>query len=281
MATVYYGETDRTRGIFTYSTSMTDTQFTITVKSELQFKSYYNSGYRIRASFNNNGNITYPVAAQKTGYAPQIYNDFTTAITTKEYSVTYSRQSSVRTITIGSEYYGEKVGSYYAGGKSGSTTVTITIPPIVEQSGQLILTYNANGGEVIGTPSQDIYTLTDTIPASSFRNLYNISSFGLQRAGYHIDSRAEWNTKADGTGENIDQDLPDNWTGSLLAEKFGVDLSTGNKNVTLYANWKENTASSCYLSGRLAELYLKDSNGEWRLSEIYFKIEDDIWKKCQ
>ena len=113
---------------------------------------------------------------------------------------------------------------------------------------------------------------------NTYFNNFSLPSSSPTRTGYTF---AGYNTKADGTGEDIDQDLPDNWTGSLLAEKFGVDLSTGNKNVTLYANWKENTASSCYVLGRLAELYLKDSNGEWRLSEIYFKTEDDIWKKCQ
>jgi len=141
MATTYYGETDRTRGLLTYSTSQTETEFTLTARTQLQAKSYGYSGYRLNTKFAGT------TVSTKLSHVPGIYASWTTAIDTGDYSKTYSRTHSAQSVVVKSEYYGEGTGDYYAGGKSGDTSVTITIPA----KSSYTVSYNANGGS--GAPA--------------------------------------------------------------------------------------------------------------------------------
>ena len=64
-------------------------------------------------------------------------------------------------------------------------------------------------------------------------NYNNSSSVNIVKAGYIGKSGAQWNTKADGSGTSYNQA-----TATYDANNFGgVDLSTGDKTVTLYVNW--------------------------------------------
>ncbi len=65
-------------------------------------------------------------------------------------------------------------------------------------------------------------------------NYNNSSAINFKRTGYYIESRAEWNTKPDGTGTSFDQ-AKTNYSANTFA---GCDLSKGDQVVTLYANWK-------------------------------------------
>lgn len=127
--------------------------------------------------------------------------------------------------------------------KSCTMSFTNTISGV---DNQLTITYNGNGG----TQSGSSYTLPYTSTAyyssnyNSTNGLFDIATFGLSKSGYHINSGSEWNTKADGTGYTINQAT--SYTGKTLAAAVGLDLSTGNKSVTFYANWKPDTYTISY-----------------------------------
>lgn len=158
MASVNYGETDRTRGVLTYSTSQTETQVTVTARTQLQAKSYGYSGYRLNTKYAG------ATVSTKLSYVPSIYTSWTTCIDTGDYSKTYTRTHSAQSVVVKSEYYGEGTGDYYAGSKSGDYSVTISIPAKASYT----ITYNANSGS--GAPSaqtkwygEDL-TLSSTVP---------------------------------------------------------------------------------------------------------------------
>ena len=67
----------------------------------------------------------------------------------------------------------------------------------------------------------------------------NPGSLFLERPGYTLETRC-WNTKADGTGISVDWKQAFD-TGNDLANALGLDLSTGSKTITLYAEWTPNT----------------------------------------
>lgn len=119
---VYYGQTDRTRGYLSYTITTYDDKVAIQVISLLDFITYSKSGYRLNSLINGE------VVATKTGYAPEAYSDWKTCIKTDSYTQEFAREFSEYTVQIGSNYDGEVVGGYNAGGKDGSTTITITIP---------------------------------------------------------------------------------------------------------------------------------------------------------
>ena len=155
MAEVYYGETDRTKGLLTYETTQTETEFTIVARSQLQAKTYYQSGYRINTKLSN------AVVSTKLGYASQLYTNFTTFLDTGDYSKVYSKTHSAQSIVLKSEYYGEATGGYVAGTKSGDHSVTISIPA----KSSYTISYNANGGS--GAPSSQTKWYGETLTLSS------------------------------------------------------------------------------------------------------------------
>ena len=162
MATTYYGETDRTRGVLTYSTSQTETEFTLTARTQLQAKSYGYSGYRLNTKFAGT------TVSTKLSHVPGIYTSWTTAIDTGDYSKTYSRTHSAQSVVVKSEYYGEGTGDYYAGGKSGDTSVTITIPAKASYT----VSYNANGGS--GAPASQTKWYGENLTLQSKLRLFGM-----------------------------------------------------------------------------------------------------------
>lgn len=117
------------------------------------------------------------------------------------------------------------------------------------------IVYNANGGTIADSPhnyNNSQYfklsgstvqksTTVDGTYSSPFHtinynnnvNLYNVSTFNITRAGYHIDGATAWNTAANGTGTSYNQDTDYSWG------TFGA--SSGDSTKTLYVNWKGNS----------------------------------------
>ena len=93
------------------------------------------------------------------------------------------------------------------------------------------VTYNANGGS--GAPSSQTKKYTEALTLSSTKP---------KRSGYTFQS---WNTKADGSGTTY---LP------------GASYTT-NANVTLYAQWKSNSCSHTYDSGKITTAATCKSTG--------------------
>ena len=209
MAEVYYGETDRTKGLLTYETTQTETEFTIVARSQLQAKTYYQSGYRINTKLSN------AVVSTKLGYASQLYTNFTTFLDTGDYSKGYSKTHSAQSVVLKSEYYGEATGGYIAGTKSGDHSVTISIPA---KSSYTIL-YNANSGS--GAPSSQTKWYGETL---------NLSSTVPTRTNYTFRG---WATSSSAT----------------TAQYQAGGTYTANSAATLYAVWELNGYTVQYNRG--------------------------------
>ena len=116
---------------------------------------------------------------------------------------------------------------------------------------KLTIQYNMNGGSLASThgstvsddgtyvllnSSRTIHTINygESLPSGGLSDLNSASLINLEKIGYHIDASAAFNTKADGTGDTFNQ------TTAYAASDFD-DISSGNKTIVLYANWKANT----------------------------------------
>lgn len=87
-------------------------------------------------------------------------------------------------------------------------------------------------------------TLSTTGNINSNVDCHNVTTSGygggLKKAGYHVNAGAEFNTKADGTGVNVNQDNGSTNVPSVYRINGNANL-TDNKTITLYVNWKPNT----------------------------------------
>lgn len=198
MAEKIYGETDRTRGRLIYNTSYSDTQAQIKVQGVLDAKSYGYSGYRVNATISGN-------TVTKLGYVPSVTTSWQQAIATSEYTKTINKTHASQTISIGASYAGEydPESMYNAGSKSGSTSVSLTIPAKTSY----VISFNANGGS--GAPGNQTKWYGESLTLSSTKPT---------RTGY---SFVKWNTKSDGSGTSYNSSAS----------------YTTNANATLYAQW--------------------------------------------
>lgn len=161
MASIIYGTTDRTQGVLNYSISQSNTQVTITISSQLQAKTYRQSGYRIDSIIDGS------VVDTALGYASRSYENFTSFLDTGNFSKTFDRGKADYAVVIGSSYYGETVSGYNPGPKAGNVSENIVIPALQSY----IITYNANGGENPPQPQIKEYNqpliITETQPTKS------------------------------------------------------------------------------------------------------------------
>lgn len=146
-------------------------------------------------------------------------------------------------------------------GQSDSTLVPTTLNPKIKDGNCSVTLYaqwvpntlnvyfNANGGSI----SSDTYTLSSNLVYTksdssklcqkwTYNNakdngLYNASTFGLTKTGYHF---IGWGTSASG-GTIFDDDDT-----TVTPVKLCSDLKNGSKNITLYAQWAPNTATVYY-----------------------------------
>lgn len=140
------------------------------------------------------------------------------------------------------------------------------------QAYKLTVTYNCNGATSIKYEgkSQDItsYVITQTFNYGTkyntgLSNGNNLSYLYCTKTGHHFTEydyiqdadgntgiSGAWNTKADGSGIsekwNPDFDEQSKYYGEYLAGKFGLDLSTGDKEITLYYEWEANKLTVHY-----------------------------------
>ena len=107
-----------------------------------------------------------------------------------------------------------------------------------------LVTHNGNDSFLRGVYEGKVGAINETtLAATSGLHNYNSTSYiNLFRTGYHVNSGTEWNTKSDGSGTSYNQTV-----GTYDANGFaGADLTTGDKTVTIYVNWKIDTYSIKY-----------------------------------
>ncbi|MBQ6629317.1 MAG: hypothetical protein IJH65_10960 [Methanobrevibacter sp.] len=152
---------------------------------------------------------------------------------------------------------------------------------------QLTVKYSANGGTINTGTGTTRYRVSSDIVQSSTNsgstwadltltsgtqgnwNLHNLvnqtTSYdgGIVRAGYGVETGAEYNTKADGTGNDINMESGST-NAATIYRMNGNAYLTADKTITLYVNWKRKDVAKVYVNGswQLAPLkvYL---NGSW------------------
>lgn len=116
--------------------------------------------------------------------------------------------------------------------------------------------YNANGGSIKSNPSRDISSYKHNWDyETGAKNPINASSFGLYKTGYHF---VGWNTKPDGSGKDFDEG-----TDYEMLE-YAPNLKTGNRTVTLYAQWETAVGTIKYHSngGTIKGNLYENENGK-------------------
>ena len=83
---------------------------------------------------------------------------------------------------------------------------------------------------------------TTAVSTQEYPNLVNVATFRAQKTGYHTLYTKAYNTKADGTGLDINQEYSANSTENpaTLKRLNGGTAPTQSKTVTLYVNWLAN-----------------------------------------
>ena len=124
----------------------------------------------------------------------------------------------------------------------------------VWKANTLSVVYNSNGATLIKSQGNvideatlatipQIINYTDSYPDGLW-NGNNANALFLEKTGYSFKSTS-WNTKADGTGISLDWNMGFD-SGKDLGNALGVDFSSGNKTVTLYAVWVPITTTLYY-----------------------------------
>lgn len=157
----------------------------------------------------------------------------------------------------------------YALSASYTANAAVTLYP-VWTAYQLTVQYNANGGTITtgtgttrfrvssnivqrSTDSGSTWsnlTATGTIETTEI-NLHNITSTsgtydsGVLRTGYHVVNNAEFNTKADGTGNDIAEDTGSTNPATVYRINGNANL-TADKTITLYVKWVKDTYTISY-----------------------------------
>lgn len=99
----------------------------------------------------------------------------------------------------------------------------------------LTVQYDANGGRGGRNAPQNILGFFNRWSyLTAARDPEDFATFELSRVGYSKKVGAEWNTRADGKGKSFAENKTYNMT------DYAPDLTTGNRTVTLYAQWEPN-----------------------------------------
>lgn len=110
----------------------------------------------------------------------------------------------------------------------------------------LTVKYDANGGYAENTPNNIFSFVNQWTFGTGKKDPANMSSFGLTRTGYTRKDGAEWNTKANGAGRSLDQDIKYELT------DYEPDIVNGSRETVLYAQWTPNVYAVT-LDNRLKE----------------------------
>ncbi len=220
MATVYTADIDHFRGYMTYSTSSTNTTYTVTISYGVAIYSGASSG-----SYDSN----YKYAALVWSGAASGSKAYTGTNATVSYSSpTYSLGSQTITVTKGTSSKTLTVTVYAATSSTGSNnqgkTVTFTIPALAKYT----VSYSANGGS--GAPSSQTKYYGKTLTLSSTKPT---------KTGYTFSKwKATDNTLYSAGGsytKNEATTLTAQWTANkytLTYNANGGNCSTASKSVT-------------------------------------------------
>ena len=224
------------------------------------------------AKWTPNTNTAYTVNHYKHAYGSNTYTLDSTDNLTGTTDATLTVSNLTKTIT-GFTY----VDAYLTGNTTKPTSGAITETTIAPDGSRIInlyyrpnhlyIQYDMNGGSLSSShgsaygASGTLLTNTANNPATSFlrgfygskvgssntttyatattdglHNYNSTSGINVVRTGYTGKTNAQWNTKADGTGTSYNHSTT-SYTAVSMASACGVDLSTGDKTITLYVNW--------------------------------------------
>lgn len=209
--------------------------------------------YTLKLSYNANGGSGTPATQSAT----------VTASGTPSKTFTVNPNSTAVSKT-GSTFIGWSTNSSattasYSNGSSITISSNTTLYAVF-QPYKVTIRYNANGGSMASTHGANFavngsgfVTLNGStdfqfVNYGSSIDPYNYNSpnyINLIKTGYACVSGAEWNTAADGTGTSFNQGT------SYAATTYASNVSTGNRTVTLYANWKATTSYISASNGTL------------------------------
>lgn len=208
---MYYGETDRTRGIFDYTlTEVSGATYRVTLRSRLQGKSYYYSGYRVSSKIANE------TVDSDLGHQSSLSTSWETFLDTGNYNKSYTRTHSDQQVVIGSSYAGEGDGEANAGNKSGSVSVTVTIPARPSYT----VSYNPNGGTGGPTSQKKWYNETLTLLSST------PTRTGFSFIGWLGSDGIDYSPSGSYTG-NEELTLTAKWTPVTYVVSYGANGGSG------------------------------------------------------
>ena len=114
------------------------------------------------------------------------------------------------------------------GSQYGTSGTLITSTANTESTKFLVGVY----GSKVGTVTLSTYA----VASNGLHNWNNSAHINIEKTGYSAKSEEEWNTRSDRTGTSYNQN-DGNYNAANIATACGVDLSTGDKTVTLFVNW--------------------------------------------
>ena len=113
-------------------------------------------------------------------------------------------------------------------------------------------------------------------------DMWNVGTPPIKRIGHYVEGTAAWNTKADGTGVNLNQD---DYSGNTVNCVTTVRLNggshlTGNKTVDVYPKWIRRYTVYVKVNGawQLVEPKIK-VNGTWKEAEAIYVKDGGAWKE--
>lgn len=164
--------------------------------------------------------------------------------------------------------YGTNIFTVTATAQYNSPSVNIRIVryPVLK------IQYNLNGGTIADAPHQygtnsrwfkysnslvttSITTadgsystlISSMTTADSYIDLWNVATYNATKTGYHITGTKAYNTKADGTGVDINQDSTASSTNIANTTNLnGGTTLTANKTISIYVNWQPNSYTIKY-----------------------------------
>jgi uncharacterized repeat protein (TIGR02543 family) len=188
----------------------------------------------VTITYNANSGTGAPSAQSKTDTAPISFTLSTTRPTRTGYAFKGWATSATATSAA------------YQPGASVSLSNSITLYA-VWQAHKVTVRYHANGAAIAATHgngyavdadgyvtyngNRDFATVAYGNSSDPY-NIFNSSAINLAYAGHYVTDGSEWNTAADGSGTSFDQDV------SYAATAYASDVTTGDRTIVLYANWK-------------------------------------------
>ena len=135
-------------------------------------------------------------------------------------------------------------GSYYARLRynvNGGTVTTGTDTTQWRATSAGRLQRSTDSGSTWADVTHDVYSYN--VVGDSTTNMWNVGTPPITKTGYHVVGTEAWNTQADGTGINLNQDYSSSSTTNAVTAKRlnGGSALTSNITVDVYPKWVLNT----------------------------------------